>query len=113
IQTIHQQIQSERNRVILQKIQEDYLTKENSYRQLSDSDNKNANMPDALLKQKQSSILEQMQQDQKLIAQYQLAINTNPEVLLTVEKARAALWPDKPKVLQTTGLAFIISLLFS
>ena len=54
-----------------------------------------------------------MQQDQKLIAQYQLAINTNPEVLLTVEKARAALWPDRPKVMQTTGLAFIISLLFS
>ena len=54
-----------------------------------------------------------MQQDQKLIAQYQLAINTNPEVLLTVERARPAIWPDKPKVMQTTGLTFIISFLFS
>lgn len=113
IQTIHQQIQSERNRMILKKIQEDYLIKEKSYLQLNDSGNKNSDQPDPLIKQKQNSILEQMQQDQKLIAQYQLAINTNPEVLLTVEKARPAIWPDKPKVLQTTGLAFIISLLFS
>ena len=113
IQTIHQQIQSERNRVILQKIQEDYLTKENNYRQLNDSGSGNVKHLPEIIKQKQTSILEQMQQDQKLIAQYQLAINTNPEVLLTVEKARPALWPDKPKVMQTTGLAFIISLLFS
>ena len=113
IQTIHQQIQSERNRVILQKIQEDYLTKENNYRQLSDSAVGNSQLPPEIVKQRQTSILEQMQQDQKLIAQYQLAINTNPEVLLTVEKARPALWPDKPKVMETTGIAFIISLLFS
>jgi len=113
IQTIHQQIQSERNRVILQKIQEDYLTKENNYRQLNDSGSGNRQLPPEIIKQKQTSILEQMQQDQKLIAQYQLAINTNPEVLLTVEKARPALWPDKPKVMETTGIAFIISLLLS
>jgi len=113
IQTIHQQIQSERNRVILQKIQEDYLTKENNYRLLNDSGSGNRQLPSEILKQKQISILEQMQQDQKLIAQYQLAINTNPEVLLTVEKARPALWPDKPKVMESTGIAFIISLLFS
>ena len=113
IQTIHQQIQSERNRVILQKIQEDYLNKEKNYRQLTDSGSGNAQLPAEIIRQKQTSMLEQMQQDQKLIAQYQLAINTNPEVLLTVERARPALWPDKPKVMQTTGLAFIISLLFS
>jgi Uncharacterized protein involved in exopolysaccharide biosynthesis len=113
IQSIHQQIQSERNRVILQKIQEDYLNKESNYRQLTDSVILNDLLHPEIVKQKQTSILEQMQQDQKLIAQYQLAINTNPEVLLTVERARPAIWPDKPKVMETTGLVFIISLLFS
>ena len=51
IQSIHQQIQSERNRVILQKIQEDYLTKENNYRQLADSGTSNNQLPAEIVKQ--------------------------------------------------------------
>jgi hypothetical protein len=63
-------------------------------------------------------MLQQVQEYEKLIDQYQITINTNPQVLLTVETAKASLWPDKPKILPTIliaafaafAIAFIIAL---
>ena len=58
---------------------------------------------------------EQISQYEKLIGEYQLMVDTKPPVLITVEKAKAAEWPDQPKTIQllvaTAVLAFIFSLL--
>lgn len=58
---------------------------------------------------------EQIGQYEKLIGEYQLMVDTKPPVLITVEKAKAAAWPDQPKTVQllmaTAVLAFIFSLL--
>jgi capsular polysaccharide biosynthesis protein len=50
---------------------------------------------------------------QEIIGKYELAVTTSPRVLIPVENARPAISPDRPKVLQTTLIAFGASLLFS
>lgn len=53
------------------------------------------------------------QQYDDLIGEYQLALNTNPAVLVVVEKARAAQKPDKPQRLKLLIATAVISFLFS
>ena len=60
-----------------------------------------------------NALKEQLVQYEKLINQYELALNTQMPVLLVVEKARPAIWPDKPKMIQTVLLAFFAGLVFS
>ncbi|MBE2230344.1 MAG: hypothetical protein IAE96_06870 [Chitinophagaceae bacterium] len=53
----------------------------------------------------------------QLISQYKLQAESNPPALLVVEKARPALWPDRPKRMLWIGgltvLAFLFSLLLA
>jgi len=66
---------------------------------------------------KKTTLLEQLQQYEKAIDEYGLAVQTNPQVLLVVEPARPSVWYDKPKtaltVLLTLAAAFLCTFLMS
>jgi hypothetical protein len=113
IQNIHQHLQNEMNLVVIQKLQEDYASKQQLFRHAADTVLSLSGADAEILQAKKSALLEQLQQDEKLMDQYRFAISTNPQVLLTVEKARPSLWPDKPKILSTVLIAifgaFVIS----
>lgn len=76
---------------------------------LVDGKNKLINMPDSSASLKQSQLVEY----EKLIGQYQLMIDSKPAVLITVEKAKPALWPDKPRRKQVLVATALLSFLFS
>ena len=60
-----------------------------------------------------SALQQQVKEYENIISQYELAVNTNPQVLIVVENARPPLWPDKPRTLQTVLFAFGASFIFS
>jgi uncharacterized protein involved in exopolysaccharide biosynthesis len=62
---------------------------------------------------RQKVLLNQYEQYQKLITQYDMMITANPEVLLWVEKAKPALRADKPKRVVTVVVTAFISFLFA
>jgi uncharacterized protein involved in exopolysaccharide biosynthesis len=58
-------------------------------------------------------LLSQVEEYQKLAGEYQLLINSGSQVLLVVEKARAAVYPDKPDRIRTIVATAFISLIFA
>jgi len=50
---------------------------------------------------------------EKKIGEYQLMVNNKPPVLITVERAKATNWPDKPKRMQILIATAILSFLFA
>jgi uncharacterized protein involved in exopolysaccharide biosynthesis len=62
---------------------------------------------------RQKVLLNQYEQYQKLITQYDMMITANPEALLWVEKAKPALRADKPKKVVTIVVTAFISFLFA
>ena len=64
-----------------------------------------------------ASLEQRINEYDKLIAEYQLIVDSKPPVLITVENAKAASAPDKPKLLQvllaTAALSFVFSLLLA
>jgi len=119
IQELHQHLQNQSNLLVLDKMKEQYVTKQAEYLQLADSATRqttiNGVVParSELSKAKANVLSEQLQQYDKMIGEYQLAATSNAPVLLTVESARPALWPDEPRVLVITLLVFFVALVFS
>jgi len=113
IQEVQQHLQSQINTTVLQRIRQDLFDKQMAYKTISDSLAKRTGADEEMIRAKKTVLLEELQRDEKMIDEYQLAIDTNPPVLLTVEKARASLWPDKPKVLATVLISFFAALVFS
>lgn len=122
LQEIHQHLQNESNVSALKNIEQAYASKQKEYLQLADSlntgkaDASNKNLIEAkaeIIKTKRSAIAEQLQEYEKMIGQYQLAVTTNAPVLLIVESARPSVCADKPNVLSTVLFTFFSALLFS
>jgi len=111
LQQIHQDVQTANNVLLLSKLREEYDSKQAEYRQLHDSLNQ-TNTDLQLLNAKKASMIQQMQEYEKLIDQYQLMVNARPRALVVVEKANPPLWPDKPRPKETILAAFFISLFF-
>jgi len=103
LKAIHQDLQSAGNLVTLQGL----MSRKEKLQQMADSTMNSA--------ENKSQRIEQISQYEKLIGEYQLMVDSKPPVLITVEKAKAAAWPDQPKTIQllfaTAVLAFIFSLL--
>jgi capsular polysaccharide biosynthesis protein len=59
------------------------------------------------------TVLDQLKKYDELIGEYQLTLDTNPAVLVVVEKARASISPDKPKRFMLLVATAVISFLFS
>jgi hypothetical protein len=100
IQELHQHLQNENNQLMLKKIREDYLAKQKEFENVSDTLEQSSGSEAEVLGTERSALLSQLQEYKKIIGEYELAASSSPQVLLTVEPARASLWPDKPKVLQ-------------
>src|SRR5439155_6277416 len=62
---------------------------------------------------RRTALAEPLQQYEKLIGQYQLMVDNNPPVLVIVERARPASWPDKPAKLPLLIGTLVLSFLFS
>lgn len=113
IQSLHQHLQNESNMMVLQKIEEDYALRKQQYTQLADSLSRLSGAEAELATARKKMMLDQLIQYEQMMAQYKLAVNANPRVLLTVENARPALYPDKPKVLSTVLFVLFGSFLFA
>lgn len=117
IQELHQHLQNENNIAVLQKLKEAYRTKQQQYKLLADSTIGNSKADEEIGAVKKAALLEQLQQYEKSIDEYGLAVQTNPQVLLVVEPARPSVWYDKPKtaltVLLTWAAAFLCTFLMS
>lgn len=123
IQDLHQQLNQRNNTLVLARIREDYKKKLDEFirgnkpeasGQITDTVHSiDATGSQAMNQVRITGLKEQLVQYEKLINQYELALNTQMPVLLVVEKARPALWPDKPKMIQTVLLAFFAGLVFS
>jgi uncharacterized protein involved in exopolysaccharide biosynthesis len=49
----------------------------------------------------------------KLIGEYQLLVDSNPRVLIVVEKAKPSGWPDRPRRIQIMMATAVLSFLFA
>jgi len=110
IEEIHQHLQDESNILVLAKIKGAFIQKQKEFNQVSDS---SISPSPVIAKAKLALVTEQLQMYEKMIDEYQLAIATNAPVLLVVENARPALWPDRPRILQIALLSFFGAFIFS
>jgi hypothetical protein len=113
IQALHQHLQNENNTTVLQKVKEDYARKQQQYKTTVDSMQRATGAESDIAQAKKTALFEQLQQYEKLVDQYQLALSTNPPVLLNVERARPSLWADKPRTVEIVLLTFFAALLVS
>jgi uncharacterized protein involved in exopolysaccharide biosynthesis len=113
LQQIHQTLQGQSNALVLQKIREDYSALQQQYTSLSDSLKRTSGAIADVLNVRKTAQLEQLQQYEKLAAEYSLMVKTNPPVLMVVEAAQASATPDKPKTTETIAVVFFAALAFS
>jgi hypothetical protein len=113
LQRIHQDVQTLNNSTMLAKINEEYLKKKIDYEKLTDSLSDAGNTPAAdLLNAQKFSLLQQVQEYEKLLNQYKLMVEARPQALIIVERATPAVSPDQPKPLQAIIAATVLSLIF-
>lgn len=119
---IHQALQSESNRHTLNDLKEvrDRIRKTvDSLNQIKEtySDIPSTLRSTTVSPENAAALLplerDRLVQYEKLIGEFQLMVDTNPSVLVVVEKARASLKPDKPRPLMTLVVAGILSFLFA
>lgn len=126
INAIHERLQTENNRMILQKLKEAYAAKLQAQtiaeRKAIEYTGAASLLSDTVIKQQlswkdfnrqQNNIAGELEQYGKLIGEYEMGLKTTPKVLLVVEQARSSPWHDRPKTAQIVLLAFFASLLFS
>ena len=109
IQQIHQDVQTVNNSIMLSKLNEEYANKKNEFEKLAGSSS--LTEPEMFSIHK-SSLLQQVQEYEKLINQYKLIVDAKPQALIIVERATPAFAPDQPKPLQIIVAAAILSFFF-
>lgn len=120
LEQIHQDVQTANNSMLLSKITEECEKKKTEYKRWTDSmtyshSTFNTDLRTSstdLFEAQRSSMLQQIQEYEKLANQYKLMIDARPQALIIVEKATPAISPDQPKPLETITAAAILSLLF-
>lgn len=100
LNSIHQRLRVENNRLVLQRLKESYAMQQrkdagNTGIATTDNDNSQADLY------------------ARLINEYELALQTNPNALLIVEPARPSPMHDRPKTVLVVVFTFLASLLFS
>jgi hypothetical protein len=112
LQQLHQQLHQQDNAYVLQKLREDLMARREQFRLASDSLRYIEAAYAELLTARRNALLQQVQEQEKLIAEYELALSTNPPVLVSVESARPSPRPEKPDTVQTVLLTAFASALF-
>lgn len=114
---IHKELQTENNRLVLQRLQTAYtlkMSQQNANGNQSSGDTSSpANNNGSRTTEERPVRMGHLQQYRQLIDEYELALKTAPNALLIVEAARPMPWPDKPKTVQIALFAFLGALLFS
>lgn len=119
---IHQHLQSENNLLALKTIEDQYRQKQLQFIQWNDSLQQQATgtssavegPPQSLvLRTRLAALAEQLQQYEKVIGQYQLAVSSPAAVILIVERARPSLHADRPRVVETLLWVFCSALICS
>lgn len=135
INAIHERLQTENNRAILQKLKEAYRQKIIELRSFESDEvipeveagewekMQQKLQPDSALRSQSEKVAvidpvgtedrETLVNYQRLIGEYELAVKTAPKALLLVEQARPSPWHDRPKTSRNVLLAFLASLFFS
>ncbi|HEU4472502.1 MAG TPA: Wzz/FepE/Etk N-terminal domain-containing protein [Flavisolibacter sp.] len=113
IQDIHRNLQNVNNLTVLNQARQEYESRQLQFRQLADSAARLSGAEAELALAKKQALLEQIGQYEKIIDEYQLAASTNPPVLLTLEPARASLWPDKPRMVPTLLISAFATFAFA
>ena len=111
LQSIHRDLQNETNAATLaslktgmQKIKDSLNRMKNS---MGFTDNISSDTAGRMI------LMSQLQKYQQLIGEYQLMVDSKPLSLLPVEKARPAIYPDKPRRWEVVIATAILSLLFA
>jgi hypothetical protein len=110
IQELHQHLQNENNRLTLKKLKEDYFSKQKEYKDIVDTLDQASGREADILGTQRNALLNQLQDYKKILGEYELAVSSNPPVLLTVEPARPSIWPDKPKTVQIVLFTLAVAL---
>jgi hypothetical protein len=118
IQELHQHLQNQSNVLVLDKLKQQYAVKQAEYLQEADSLGKGpagslVAARSEMSKTRLAALADQLKEYESMIGEYQLAASANSPVLLVVENARPAIWPDEPKVLAITLFTFFTALVFS
>lgn len=133
LNAIHERLQTENNRAVLQKLRGEYRQKLISLRSFesdkaipgitlkewttqmsklyADSSFKNENVK--VIRFESIEARKALENYSRLIDEYELAVKTTPKALLVVEQARPSPWYDRPKTSRNVLIAFAASLLFS
>jgi uncharacterized protein involved in exopolysaccharide biosynthesis len=111
LQAMHQEFQTANNSVMLLKIKAANGEKQFEYQKISDS-LQHLPSPNELLTARKNSLMQQIQEYQKLIDQYTLMVDAMPPALIEVERAKPALHPDKPERLLIIVGSGALALLF-
>ncbi|HEY0354606.1 MAG TPA: hypothetical protein VGC29_00300 [Flavisolibacter sp.] len=109
LQDLHRYLQNENNKAMLATLQKEKEERLVQFRQANNRLDSVAGAEVEVLSNLKSVKLEQLQELEKMIGQYQLAVNANPQVLLSVEQARPAVWHDKPKIWVTVLLSAFVA----
>jgi hypothetical protein len=109
IQSIHQDIQNETNIAALASLKTGMKKIKDSLNHLTTPVSTNISWDTT----GRSILVSQLQKYQQLIGEYQLMVDSKPVSLLAVEKARAALYPDKPRRREILIATAILSLFFA
>lgn len=115
LSAIHQDVQNKNNQILLaslQKGQQKIYTGIDSINNFLQKPGITTTVMQANTIRK-NSLLEQAQQYEKLIGEYQLMVDNKPAVLAIVEKARVSAWPDKPRRALILIATAFLSLLFA
>ena len=112
---IHQHLQTENNRIVLERLKEVYAKNDDS---ILSTDNTPATATTLATTHNKAAITTepltgQRQHFRQLISEYELAISAAPRVLLVVEPAKTSLQQERPNLVRTLLFTFLASLLFS
>lgn len=110
IQFIHQQLRNESSILVLERLKENYA---NEWGRINKDTLPTPGDSSTLIQFDRKIQVEQLQQYQRLISEYELAVAINPPTLLTVEHAQVPVRHDKPKTLQVVIFTLVASLVFS
>jgi len=114
LQQIYQDVQTANNEIMFSKIGGELDNSKSEYEKLDDSIS-HVDITSAtaqLLSARQTSLLQQVQEYEKILNQYKLMVDAKPQALIIIEKARPALKVDEPKAVQVIALTAALSLFF-
>lgn len=102
------------NKIILESIKKSYTDKQKEFQLLHDSLSKMdiTGAAAQLMTARKTALLQQVQEYEKLLNEYQLMVNANPPALIITEKATPSLWPDKPQPKKIIPAAALLGFFF-